>query len=51
MAADHGLPPDWLNDSVRGFVPGDDAEAVRYTVPGLAVALASPRHLLAMMGR
>ncbi len=48
MAAERGLAPDWLNDSVRGFVPGDDHEAVRYSVPGLAVALASPRHLLAM---
>lgn len=48
MAAEHGLPPDWLNDSVRAFLPGDDADAVPLVVPGLAVALASPKHLLAM---
>lgn len=48
MATEHGLPPDWLNDSVRAFLPGDDADAVPFHVPGLAVALASPEHLLAM---
>jgi hypothetical protein len=48
LAADRGLPGDWLNDSVRAFVPGDDADAIRYSVPGLSIALASARHLLAM---
>ena len=48
LARERDLPRDWLNDSVRAFVPGDDADAVRYSVPGLSIALASPRHLLAM---
>ncbi len=48
MAAEHGLQKGWLNDSVRPWVPGGDDEAVRFSVPGLSVAVASPRHLLAM---
>lgn len=48
IAADRGLPPDWLNDGVRAWIPGDDGERVPFDVPGLTVALASPRHLLAM---
>ena len=48
MAADHGLPGDWLNTAARAFVPGGDHGAVPYEVPGLAVTLASPEHLLAM---
>jgi hypothetical protein len=49
MAEDHELPAAWLNDSVRAFLPGGpDTQAVALDVPGLAVAFASPRHLLAM---
>lgn len=48
MALEHGLPPDWLSDAVRAFVPGDDAGAIALSVPGLSVALASAEHLLAM---
>lgn len=48
MAADKGLPYDWLNDKVKAFVPGGDDGAVPFSVPGLSVALASPEHLLAM---
>jgi hypothetical protein len=48
MAAEHGLPPDWLNTAARAFVPGGDTGAVPYEVPGLVVTLASPEHLLAM---
>lgn len=48
MATERGLPRNWLNDSVRSFVPGGDDGAVRLDVPGLSVALASPEHLLAM---
>lgn len=48
MAEERGLPPAWLSDGVRPWVPGGDTEAVPFSVPGLSVALASPRHLLAM---
>ena len=49
MSAERGLPPTWLSDSVRGFMPpGDDADANTYSVPGLEVSVASPRYLLAM---
>lgn len=48
MAAEHGLPPTWLNQSARAFVPGGDDKAVALDIPGIAVALASPEHLLAM---
>jgi hypothetical protein len=45
----HGLPPDWLNDGVKGFLPGPDADAtVLFDRPGLAVRIASPRYLFAM---
>jgi hypothetical protein len=48
IAAERGLRPDWLNDSAKAFVPGEDHQAVPLAVPGLTVSLASPRHLLAM---
>jgi Nucleotidyltransferase of unknown function (DUF6036) len=45
----HGLPGDWLNDGVKGFLPGPDADAtVLFDRPGLAVRVASPRYLFAM---
>jgi hypothetical protein len=45
----HGLPGDWLNDGVKGFLPGPDANAtVLFDRPGLAVRVASPRYLFAM---
>jgi hypothetical protein len=45
----HGLPPDWLNDAVKGFLPGPDSAAtVVFDRPGLAVRVASPRYLFAM---
>ncbi len=44
-----GLADDWLNDAVKGFVPGTDPEAVPiFERPGLAVSAASARFLLAM---
>ena len=45
----HGLPDDWLNDGVKGFLPGSDPGAtVFFDRPGLAVRIASPRYLFAM---
>lgn len=43
------LPDDWLNDAVKGFMPGPDAEAVAVPeVEGIEVTTASPEYLLAM---
>jgi len=43
------LPPDWLNDAVKGFLAGEDAEAAPILqLPGLSVLTASPQTLLAM---
>lgn len=44
-----GLSEDWLNDAVKGFLPGPDPEAQRfYASDSLTVDVASPRYLLAM---
>lgn len=49
VADDLGLDPGWLNDAVKGFLAGpDDAAAPVLDVPGVRVAVASPRILLAM---
>lgn len=49
VATERGLDPDWLNDAVKGFLPGHDPGAsVLFERPGLAVRVASPRYLLAM---
>jgi len=49
VAAEHDLPDDWLNDAVKGFLPGPDAQAqTLYDEPGLTVRVASPTYLLAM---
>ena len=43
------LPEDWLNDAVKGFLPGPDAHArTVLDLPGLRVSVASPRYLLAL---
>ena len=49
MAAELDLPEGWLNDAVKGFLsePDDGATPV-LELPGLRVATASPRILLAM---
>ncbi len=43
------LPRDWLNDAVRSYLLGDDAESqVVYENGSLQVAVASPHYILAM---
>jgi hypothetical protein len=49
VAEDLGLPDDWLNDAVKGFMPGQDAQPRPVPeVRGIEIATASPRYLLAM---
>ena len=49
IAVDLGLPDDWLNDAVKGFLSGEDRQRrVVLDVPGIEVAVASPRYLLGM---
>jgi hypothetical protein len=49
VAERHGLAKDWLNDAVKGFLPGPDPDAQRYYVSdSLTVDVASARYLLAM---
>jgi len=49
VAADKGLPHDWLNDAVKGLLPGPDPDARPvFEAPGISVSAASPRYLLAM---
>lgn len=49
LAARNELSHDWLNDAVKGFLPGDDRNAtVLFERPGLTVRIASPRYLFAL---
>jgi hypothetical protein len=49
VAERRGLVADWLNDAVKGFLPGPDPNAQRfYTSDSLNVDVASARYLLAM---
>lgn len=49
VAQAHGLPADWLNDAVKGFLPpGVPASRLLMEVPGLRVEVAEPRYLLAL---
>lgn len=49
VAPSLGLPVGWLNDAVKGFLAGPDADARPVLdVPGLRCATASPRMLLAL---
>jgi hypothetical protein len=49
VAARHDLPEDWLNDGVKGFLPGDDPRARQvHESDSLRVDVASPEYLLAM---
>jgi hypothetical protein len=49
VAERRGLAKDWLNDAVKGFIPGPDPDAQRYyQSDALTVDVASARYLLAM---
>jgi hypothetical protein len=49
IAEERGLPRTWLNDAVKGFLPGSDPNAlVLFDTVGLRVTIASARYLLAM---
>jgi len=49
VADELGLPEDWLNDAVKGFMPGPDEDPRPVpNIPGIEVTTASPRYLLAM---
>ncbi len=49
VAERRGLASDWLNDAVKGFLPGPDPDATRYYEgDSLTVDVASARYLLAM---
>ncbi len=49
LAAERGLPRDWLDSAALAFAPNvPDTDAVSLDIPGLSVSVASPEHLLAM---
>ena len=52
VAARHpqmNLEEGWLNDAVKGFLPGEDPHAsVYFDRPGLSVRVASPRYLFVL---
>ncbi len=49
VAEDLGLPEDWLNDAVKGFMPGEDEHPRALPeIEGIEITTASPRYLLAM---
>jgi Nucleotidyltransferase of unknown function (DUF6036) len=49
IAAELELPEDWLNDAVKGFMPGEDEHARPVPeIAGIEITTASPQYLLAM---
>lgn len=49
VAARHGLPDNWLNDAVKGFLPGPDPrQRAILSAPGINVSVPSPEYLLAL---
>ncbi|MGI9016435.1 MAG: DUF6036 family nucleotidyltransferase [Euzebya sp.] len=49
VARAEGIQEDWLNDAVKGFLPGEDPSAsVLMDLPGLRVRVASPLYLFAL---
>ena len=53
MAEEHGLPPDWLNDSVKGLLPDKVGTEVgaHLDAPGISVEIASAEYLFAMKAK
>lgn len=53
IAAERGLPRDWLNDRVRPMLPLilDEDRLEALNLPGLHVSVASAKHMLAMKAR
>lgn len=49
VAAERGISQDWLNDAVKGLLPGNDPHArALLDLPGLRVSVPSARYLLAL---
>jgi len=49
IGAENGLAPDWLNDAVKGFLPGnDDDPRTVFESASLLVRVPSPEYLLAL---
>jgi hypothetical protein len=49
VAEELGLPENWLNDAVKGFMPGEDEHARPVPgITGIEITTASPQYLLAM---
>ncbi len=53
IAQERSLPRDWLNDRVRPMLPRvfDEGQSEILNLPGLAVTVASARHMIAMKAR
>ena len=52
MAGEAGLPPDWLNDAVKGLLPDRSAAEIgsHFDSAGISVGVASAEYLFAMKG-
>jgi hypothetical protein len=50
IAAEKGIPEDWLNDGVKGFLPDhpDTGAQTLFVAPGISVSVASPEFVFAM---
>lgn len=49
IGARHGLPEGWLNDAVKGLLPGPDPHLREIlSAPGVRVSVPSPEYLLAL---
>ena len=51
LAEELGLPADWLNDGVKGFVVSDPKQGAVFAFEGLRVQTASPELMLALKVR